>query len=275
MSSLFPTSLEWICHFEHRRASRPELAWARGVTLTIEEARAVAKSIAVFQRGESGEGRHLLRVAREHAERGGDAAYVVALELFIREERCHAALLQRYLTAADLPLLTRDWTDGVFRWLRHQAGLELSISVLVTAEVLAMVYYAALRRATGCRLLKELCVQVLEDEVFHLQFQGQRLGILAQGRSPWAFWLTNASRNLLLGGTAIVLWLTHHAVFRSARLPFARYWRRVWRHAGFLNSAMHAAAVPACSPRHGDKLDAAVHSAVVLGACNAGKPTTG
>jgi hypothetical protein len=233
----FTATADWIRHFETRRETRPELDWRR-FELTTDEAAAVGPSMAIFQRGESGQGRHLLRMARRHAAGTGDDDYVRALELFIAEENCHADLLRRFLTAADMPLLTGDWTDGVFRWLRHLAGLELSLSVLVTAEVLAMVYYAALRRATGCDVLQQLCEQILEDEVPHLVFQGQRLGILARGRAPRLMRLVRMAHHALMAGTAIVVWFTHRAVFRRARLGFATYWRRVWLHLTFLDRAI-------------------------------------
>ncbi|OYW19010.1 MAG: hypothetical protein B7Z55_09645, partial [Planctomycetales bacterium 12-60-4] len=142
--------------------------------------------------------------------------YVEALALFIAEEGDHAGMLGRYLDGLDYPLLSRNWTDYCFRWLRHQAGLELTITVLVTAEVIAMVYYAALRRATQCPLLREICSQILEDEVYHLQFQGDRLGRLYALHHPGVAALHRWLHRWLLDVVWTVVWWTHRAVFVSA-----------------------------------------------------------
>lgn len=100
------------------------------------------------------------------------------------------------LHAAGGKLLEREWSDNGFRWIRHQGGLALTIEVLVAAEVIAMAYYAALRQATACPVLRALCRQVLEDEVLHLEFQGQVLGRLEQRASPGS----NASSRAVVDG---------------------------------------------------------------------------
>lgn len=211
---------DWAGYFRQRRATRPPLPWENGPQLTPEEQRSVLGSIAIFQRGETGEGRHFLRVGRQHAADVGDPEYVDALTLFIAEEGDHASLLKLYLEGLDYACLTRNWTDFCFRWLRHQAGLELTITVLLTAEVIAMVYYAALRRATHCPLLRGICSQILEDEVFHLKFQGDRLGRLYALHSPAVAAIHRALHRGLLECVWRVVWWTHRPVFQRADLRF-------------------------------------------------------
>jgi hypothetical protein len=224
------TSADWLRHFEQRALTRPALPFERRVHLTRDEQRDLLPSIAIFQRGESGQGRHFLRVAAIHAQKTGDLDYVPALRHFIAEENTHAALLGEYLDAFAFPRLTKEWTDNGFRWLRHLAGLETAITVLVTAEVIAMVYYAALRKASLCPVLKELCEQVLDDEVFHLHFQGQRLGCLQRGRSRLGLWFTRAIFLTLLETAGWLVWWTHRAVFIRAGMPIGEYRHRLHRH---------------------------------------------
>ncbi|HET6426657.1 MAG TPA: ferritin-like domain-containing protein [Planctomycetaceae bacterium] len=223
-------SADWSRHFEHRAQTRPPLPFARGVHLTNDEQRDLLPSIAIFQRGESGEGRHFLRVAAVHAQHVGDAGYVTALQQFIAEENMHAAMLGEYLDAYQFPRLTGEWTDNGFRRLRHLAGLETAITVLVTAEVIAMVYYAALRKASRCPVLKELCEQVLDDEVFHLHFQGQRLGILQRRRGRLGRCVSSVVFTVLLDAAGRLVWGTHRAVFARAEMSFAEYQHRLHRH---------------------------------------------
>src|SRR5436190_1415789 len=142
--------------------------WEAGAELTSDERDAITNSVQIFQLGESSEGRHLFRRSKEWAQCNADPAYVEAMMLFIKEEQRHAAELGRFLRMHDIPLLQKTFTDTVFRRLRRPVGLEGSICILVTAEIIAKVYYAALREATGSRVLRRLCDQILRDEVEHV-----------------------------------------------------------------------------------------------------------
>src|SRR5262249_5205482 len=161
------------------------IPWERGAELTDAEREAVAASLQDFQRGESSEGRHFLLCAADHAARTGDPAYLEAVRLFLAEEKRHAQTLARFLQLAGIPLLTRTWPDTAFRWLRKLAGLDVCLSVLVTAEIIAKVYYAAVRAATQSAVLRRVCEQLLKDEVRHVRFQCERLAILRRHRVPW------------------------------------------------------------------------------------------
>jgi len=85
------SSRAWCDYFRQNAASLLRIPWGMGAQLTQAERSAIAKSLQAFQLGESGEGRHLIRVATEYAARTGDEEYVTALRLFIAEEQRHAA----------------------------------------------------------------------------------------------------------------------------------------------------------------------------------------
>jgi hypothetical protein len=219
---------DWIRYFKEHTADLAELPWEGMSRLTAEERRRVLPSIAIFQLGESGEGRHLFRAATQWAERSGDFDYVAALKLFIAEEHRHAQLLGRYLDLAGHPRLKQNWTDGIFRRLRHLAGLELSITVLLSAELIAMVYYAALRKASGCPLLHAIARQVLEDECAHIRFQSQQVGRLRAAHPAWMTTALEGWHAGLLATISGVVWLTHRPVFRAAGLTYAKFLRKLW-----------------------------------------------
>ena len=145
-----------------------------------------------------------------------DPAYREVIRLFIREEQRHARELGRFMKLADIPLLSRTWPDTVFRWLRHRAGLELSITVLLTAEILAKVYYVGLRDATGSALLQRLCEQILADEIAHVRFQAERLAILRQGRAAWRLRTWHGWQRMLFWGACWVVWWGHARALRAA-----------------------------------------------------------
>ena len=224
-----PISARWLHYFRQHRSEVGPFPWKRGVTLTPHERHAITASLQEFQLGESGEGKHLMRCAKRWAAAAGDAHYVEALGLFIAEENRHSRDLGRYLDLADISRIGHAWPDAVFRFLRHHAGLELSIAVLVTAEVFAQAYYAALRDATACPLLHSLCQQILMDEEMHVRFQTQRLAILRRGRSRRRVGLAMTAHRLLFAGTALVVWHKHRHVFRGAKWDLSGYLREMRR----------------------------------------------
>jgi hypothetical protein len=224
------SSTEWLHHFQRNAEGLLPIPWEHGAELTAGEARAIAASVAEFQRGESGEGRRLTRYAEAYALATGDEDYPAAIRLFIREEQRHARDLARFLALNHLPLAPSTATDSTFRRLRHLLGtLEISIAVLITAELIAQVYYEALRRATEATVLRQLCVQILRDEASHVEFQAERLGILRARRRLPLYWATMACQRMLFAATCCAIWPVHRGVFRSGGFSFARYWGAAWR----------------------------------------------
>lgn len=222
------SSAAWIAYFERNRRELASIPWDQAVTLTQPERDAIGTSIQEFQVGESSEGRHLFTAARRYAAGSGDGEYVTALRLFVAEEHRHAADLGRVMDLAGIPRTSRSWPDTVFRFLRRRAGLELSISVLVTAEVIAKVYYPALRDATRSVVLRTLCDQIIRDEVEHVRFQCERLAILRQRRRGVRLALTHGLHRVLFVGTCLVVWRRHGRAMRAGGLAFRSFWRRGW-----------------------------------------------
>jgi hypothetical protein len=120
----------------------------------------------------------LYRCAEKYAKSTGDAEYLEAIKLFIKEEQRDSQYLARFMNLANIPLARKIFVDTVFRSLRKLANLECSIGVLITAEIIAKVYYRALHDATQSIFLREICKQILRDEKFDVEFQAERLAIL-------------------------------------------------------------------------------------------------
>jgi hypothetical protein len=215
----------WEERFRWSLDHPPEVPWESAAELTSAERRAIRESIQEFQIGEQSEGRHLRSGAREYSRRSGDLAYERSMALFIREEQGHAALLGRFMDLAGIERVRGTWVDSVFRSLRRFAGLETSICVLLTAEVIAVVYYASLREATGCPALHAICDRILDDESAHLEFQSERLAILRRDRPRWLVRAAVALQRLLFAVTVAVVWLGHKPVLRADN-NFTAYWRR-------------------------------------------------
>jgi len=209
------TFAEWQVYFCVNRESLLRIPWGSSHRLTKREKLTIMRSIQTFQPGESSEGRHFLKRARDYATRSGDHAYVDALKLFIAEEQRHARDLGRFMRQEDIPLARNRPSDWIFRRLRQLAGLQTCVVVLLTAELYALLYYDALRAATRSPALRRLCTQILRDEVRHIQFQSQTLGMLRRSFPQWLRSICIGLQRVLFWGTCQVVWMGHHRVLRA------------------------------------------------------------
>jgi hypothetical protein len=226
------SSPNWRAYFAHNAQNLLHIPWGNAHRLVDAEREAIASSVQEFQLGESSEARHLMARGRDYARRGGDADYAPALAAFIAEEHRHARDLGRFMDSEGIPRIGSAWPDTVFRWLRHRAGLELSIVVLVTAEIIAKVYYAALREATASPVLRVLCDQILHDEEAHVRFQGERVAILRCRRARWLIPVLDLLHRGLFAGTCAVVWYKHGRALRAGGYGLVPFWRAAWRERG-------------------------------------------
>jgi len=213
----------WRDHFASNHAAPDSLPWNDASALSSEERAAIESSIQQFQLGEGSSGERLLKRGDEFARRVHDDAFGPALSLFIKEEQRHSRHLFRFMQRERIPAIASHWVDSVFRRLRVLAGLELSLRVLVTAEIIAVPYYRALGGATKSPLLSALCAQILEDEAAHLRFQASMLARLGVTRARAIEWLVFRMHRLFLLGTTCVVWRGHGRVFRAARQSYAGF----------------------------------------------------
>lgn len=223
------SSRDWDEYFAQNECSLLSIPWDDGAGVTEEEIAAITTSIQGFQLGESSEGFHLTRCANLYSEQTGDHAYFEAIKRFIREEQRHARDLARFMGLAGIATIKKTWPDTVFRSLRHLANLEVSISVLITAEIIAKVYYPALREATRSTVLRALCDQIIQDEGPHVEFQAQRLAILRRDRGRAALSIRHGLHRFLFFGTCLVVWYQHGKAIRSGGMGFWAFWHNCWR----------------------------------------------
>ncbi|MEM7392807.1 MAG: hypothetical protein AAF492_10705, partial [Verrucomicrobiota bacterium] len=116
-----------------------------------------------------------------------------------------------------------DWTDLIFRKMRKLAGLDVCISVLVPAEIIALVYYKALRDATHSLTLKQICRQILKDEVQHILFQTNALRNLRRGKSALTKAILPWCHRAFMWVTILVVWLQHGRTLRAGGYNFSRF----------------------------------------------------
>ncbi len=216
--------LVWHQYFESNRNHFDHLDWTKARSLKPEEKDIIYSSIQQFQRGEHSEGKHFMQFARSMQ----DESYVETIKLFIKEEQHHAAVLGQFMEIQQIEKLKKDWLDNCFRWLRKLAGLEGTVTVLLTAEIISMIYYKALQCTTGSDLLQQICRQILVDEEMHLRFQSFTLNILYRKKSIPVIFFSKALHSILMSGTILMVWLYHKKVLRAGGYRFFSFFQAVW-----------------------------------------------
>jgi len=131
----------------------------------------LARSLATFQLGESGGGTRLRRYTRSIASLENLRGYRRAVDLFVAEEQSHASLLARTVVHLRGTLLTKQWTNSIFRWMRDLVNLEFNVQVLLTAELIAEVYFGLLALRCSDPVVQAVAKKLLRDEMKHLAFQ--------------------------------------------------------------------------------------------------------
>ncbi len=207
------TSLYWKNHFQHNLTQK-RIDWNVGPQLTAEERKNILYSLKAWQLGETSEGKHLTAAATKFAKKMDDPEYVEAIKLFIKEEQKHGANLGFYIDRIGEKRAEKDWGDTLFRKIRYfNKSMQLWTITVIIVESAAQIFYAALRDATNCKLLKAICQDILIDEAHHIKFQNERMYTIFQRKSFY-------NRAISLGLYSILFFATIHAVWWGHRRAF-------------------------------------------------------
>jgi len=219
----------WVEHFRagpaRHEALEKTIDWDVALALDARTRRAFVRSFQRFELGESGDGTHLLALAKT----AGDPVYTTALGLLVKEEQKHSALFGRGLDHLGAPSLESHWTDVAFTGLRRLLGLRTEIALFLIAESVAMGYFLALADHAPDPVLRGIGRRIADDERNHIRFQIDRL--------RWGFRRTPAPVRAVIGaawtlialGAATVLVVDHGAALRACGMSPTQYWGRAMR----------------------------------------------
>lgn len=214
----------WEQYFLSNRNHFDHIDWNENRSLTPAERKAITASLSQFQRGEHSEGKHFIQFAGSL----NDESYTSTIKVFIKEEQDHAMVLGRFMEMQGMEKLRHHWLDAIFRRLRILAGLEGTVTVLLTAEIIAMVYYKALNKATRSELLQQLCTQILVDEEMHLRFQSYTLQQVYSRKSRLSVGCSRFLHKVLMAGTIVMVWATHYKVVKAGGYTLFSFARENW-----------------------------------------------
>jgi hypothetical protein len=169
----------WKAHFERNRL-RPLPPTAEAIDLPPDVGSALARSLARFQIGETGEGRIVGDVARIGMF-GVDDDYRRAVALFIAEEGRHARILADLVHALGGELLEATWTARLFGRVRHLGGIRCKLLVMFAAEVVGAGFYRGLAAHLPPGPTRAALEEIAGDERAHLRFHRRFFALQAPG----------------------------------------------------------------------------------------------
>jgi len=213
---------QWRTFFAARRqrpaarllADQPQLA---GIPESL------ARSLAVFQLGESGGGA-VVEQARRSRLPSVDNDYAEAVALFVAEEHRHAELLACCVRALRGTLLDKNWTARLFVSGRRLMGLRMKVTVLLAAEVVGICYYQLLASRLPDSELRSVLREIAADEKAHLRFHCDFLR--AQMQTALHRRLFVVTWRTLMLAAALVVSIDHRAALRDLGIPPRRVWKR-------------------------------------------------
>lgn len=221
------TSQQWLKHFGcNLKIER--VNWNLLPSLSNCERKNILTALQAWQLGETSDGSHLLKASRKYAEKIKDEYYPLAVELFIKEEQKHGNNLGRYLDMIGEKRIKKNWADTLFRRVRYyNSSMELWTLAVITVESTAQVFYQSLKDASECKLLKQVCTDILIDEAFHIDFQLQRFSHIYEFKKPLSKLISYHLYKWFFFSISMLVWFTYRRCFKAGCNDFNNYYRKL------------------------------------------------
>ncbi|PJZ64989.1 hypothetical protein CH371_15935 [Leptospira wolffii] len=203
---------KWAEHFR-KNAERPLPEIQEQVIGFIPQKRLpVARSLAIFRLGESGEGRIAKDIDRVRIY-GVDEDYREALKLFVKEEGRHARILGECVRALRGEYIDSNWTEKLFHFGRRLLGIRMKLLVLLVAEVVGICFYKKIAEKIPYGSVKWALQHIAEDEEKHLAFHSRFFRIRL--RNPLSRLVFRICWRVLSLAACVSVLLDHRKTFRA------------------------------------------------------------
>lgn len=216
----------WNAYFEtHHQQQFAGIQWNEPDILSADEKKRITSSIQQFQKGENSDGKNLFSKSAQLQ----DSHYTASIKNFIKEEQNHSKALGTFMDLHSIERIQKHPLDFIFKSLLKLFGIGGIVVTLTCAEIISMVYYDALKRATQSKLLTQICDAILEDEVEHLKFQSHSLFVIYKNNFFKSI-LLGFYHSVLIRGTLVVVWFYHKEVLREGGIKnMAVFYDRVMK----------------------------------------------
>jgi hypothetical protein len=221
------SSQEWVSYFSENLTIK-RINWNQPASINQQELKTILKSLQAWQLAETSDGKNLIRASSSYAKKIEDPFYIKAVQLFIKEEQKHGNNLGTYLDFIKQPRIKKNWGDSLFRKVRYlNNSMEWWTLAVITVESTAQIFYQSLKDATGCKLLKEICTDILIDEAAHIQFQQQRLAIIFKSKSIFSRRIAYYCYKYFYLVVSLIVWFAHRKLFKAGGNDFKKYYRKM------------------------------------------------
>ena len=164
-----PNWRKWLKYFQKNAFARVRDTIEPISNLPEEKLIALHRSLAIFQLGESGEGRIAKQIDFVHIF-GVNETYRKCLKLFVKEEGKHGRVLAVMVRSLGGKILQHNWTETLFSFGRRLLGIRLKLLVLLAAEAVSVVFYKVFIRELPLSGMRAALIEITRDEEFHLRF---------------------------------------------------------------------------------------------------------
>jgi diacylglycerol kinase len=217
------TSKDWLQYFSNNLQQK-RIDWSVQPSISNEALKPILKSLQAWQLGETSDGSNLINACTHYAKKINDPYYIDAMRLFIKEEQKHGNNLGLYLDLIGKPRIKKNWGDSLFRKARHiNTSMQWWTLAVITVESAAQIFYQCLKDATDCKLLQQICTDILIDEAPHIRFQRERFQAIYQQKSRINQLLSMQFYKLFFYCTSMVVWLAHKKLFMAGGVNFKKY----------------------------------------------------
>jgi len=164
-----PSWKKWISYFQKNALAPMRESIEPILGMSEEKIIALHRSLAIFQLGESGEGRIAKQIDSVQIF-GVNETYRKCLKLFVKEEGRHGRVLALMVRSLGGKLLQHNWTESLFSFGRRLLGIRLKLLVLLAAEAVSVVFYKIFIRELPLSGMRAALIEITRDEEFHLRF---------------------------------------------------------------------------------------------------------
>lgn len=221
------SSQYWQQHFAEN-LKKQRIDWNLEPAITSVQKKTITKCLQAWQLAETSDGAHLIAASKKHAKKVNDPHFLFSVYLFIDEENKHGENLGKYLDKIGVPRIKADWRDSLFRKVRyHNTNMELWTLTVLIVESTAQIFYQSLKDVTQCKLLKQICTDILTDESFHITYQFERLNLIVQHKSSFQKKIRYYLYRLFFILVVLMVYIGNRKVFKAGGNHFNKFYHKM------------------------------------------------